>query len=350
MRRSSSRETGRPKVTARAGRPMRCRTVARVAVGCAACRPRDRADALVRCASVAAIRSRRRPTATTPVVLVHGWGGSFQTTWRHSGFTELLADAGRTVIGVDLLGHGEAPKPHDPEAYADLTARIVDALPDEPVDASASRSGRSRCCGWPTRQPERFRRLVLAGHRPQRVRARRGAARKRILAGVEGTADPRRQRGPPVRPVRRPAGQRPPSRSPPCMKRPDEGPFTAERAGGRRVPGARRHRRPRLRRSRRRARRRRCPTPGWSCCATSTTSPRRSRSGSSTPRSSSSTPSLADGAAGHDRRRRRRRAAASPAASSPSRPRPCTGSAPTPTTPAPSPASSRSRAARAATR
>ncbi|HEU4841145.1 MAG TPA: alpha/beta fold hydrolase [Ilumatobacteraceae bacterium] len=50
-----------------------------------------------------------------PVLLVHGWGGSFDATWRRSGFTELLADAGREVIGVDLLGHGDAPKPHDPE-------------------------------------------------------------------------------------------------------------------------------------------------------------------------------------------------------------------------------------------
>ena len=54
-----------------------------------------------------------------PVVLVHGWGGSFATTWQHSGFTDLLADAGREVVGVDLLGHGTAPKPHDPDEYAD---------------------------------------------------------------------------------------------------------------------------------------------------------------------------------------------------------------------------------------
>ena len=61
---------------------------------------------------------------------------------RHSGFTELLRDAGRTVIGVDLLGHGTAPKPHDPEAYDDLTTRVVEALPDEPVDADRILAGR----------------------------------------------------------------------------------------------------------------------------------------------------------------------------------------------------------------
>ena len=37
---------------------------------------------------------------TSSVVLVHGWGGSFEATWQRSGFTELLRDAGREVIGV----------------------------------------------------------------------------------------------------------------------------------------------------------------------------------------------------------------------------------------------------------
>ena len=72
---------------------------------------------------------------TPPVLLVHGWGGSYDLTWAQTPLVPLLEDAGRRVIGVDLLGHGEAPKPHDPEAYADLTLRIEEALPDEPVDA-----------------------------------------------------------------------------------------------------------------------------------------------------------------------------------------------------------------------
>ncbi len=65
----------------------------------------------------------------TPVALVHGWAGSFASTWQQSGFTELLADAGRPVIGIDLLGHGSAPKPHQVEAYHDLTERVL-ADPD----------------------------------------------------------------------------------------------------------------------------------------------------------------------------------------------------------------------------
>jgi pimeloyl-ACP methyl ester carboxylesterase len=100
---------------------------------------------------------------SAPVVLVHGWGGSFKNTWQKSGFTALLEDAEREVIGVDLLGHGEAPKPHDPEAYDDLTVRIVDALPDGPVDAVGFSLGALTLLRLACREPHRFSRLVLAG-------------------------------------------------------------------------------------------------------------------------------------------------------------------------------------------
>ena len=70
-------------------------------------------------------------------MLVHGWGGSFATTWERSGFTALLADAGRPVVGVDLLGHGAAPKPHDPAAYDDETD--PEALPQPLTDAELRR-------------------------------------------------------------------------------------------------------------------------------------------------------------------------------------------------------------------
>ena len=125
------------------------------------------------------------PASLPPVVLVHGWGGSFATTWERSGFTALLADAGREVIGVDLLGHGTAPKPHDVEAYADLTIRVVDALPAGPVDAVGFSLGAMTLLQLATREPHRFRKLVLAGigrnvfeHDPEAV--------KRIVEAIEG--------------------------------------------------------------------------------------------------------------------------------------------------------------------
>lgn len=121
------------------------------------------------------------------VVLVHGWGGSFAATWQATGFTELLADAGKTVIGVDLLGHGDAPKPHDPEAYADLTERVLDALPDEPVDAIGFSLGAMTLLRLAAEQPDRIERLVLAGIGRNVVEPDdRGIPG--ILAAIEGNA------------------------------------------------------------------------------------------------------------------------------------------------------------------
>ena len=123
-----------------------------------------------------------------PVLLVHGWGSSFERTWVSTGVSALLEDAGRTVIGVDLLGHGDAPKPHEPEAYADLTARLVDVLPiDGPVDAVGFSLGAITVLELACREPERFGRIVVAGI-GQSVFERDPEQAKRIVAGVRGLA------------------------------------------------------------------------------------------------------------------------------------------------------------------
>ncbi len=121
--------------------------------------------------------------------MVHGWGGSFATTWERNGVTALLADAGREVIGVDLLGHGAAPKPHDPEAYADLTARVLEQLPEEPVDAVGFSLGALTLLRTAIAHPGRFQRLVLAGI-GRNVFERDDEGTQRILAALDGEADP----------------------------------------------------------------------------------------------------------------------------------------------------------------
>jgi pimeloyl-ACP methyl ester carboxylesterase len=100
---------------------------------------------------------------TVPVALVHGLGSSFAHGWRDPGWVDLVEDAGRTVIGIDLLGHGAAPAPHDPAAYAHLEARVLDALPDEPVDAIGFSLGAHVLLRIAAADPARFRRLVVIG-------------------------------------------------------------------------------------------------------------------------------------------------------------------------------------------
>jgi len=98
-----------------------------------------------------------------PVLLVHGFATSSARTWGETGWIDLLQDAGREVMAVDLLGHGEAPKPHDPAEYDALEQRVLDAMPDEAVDAVGFSLGARTILVLASQHPERFGRIVVAG-------------------------------------------------------------------------------------------------------------------------------------------------------------------------------------------
>lgn len=100
-----------------------------------------------------------------PVLLVHGFASSFERNWRELGWVDLLADAGRDVIPVDLLGHGSAEKPHDPAAYTDLASRVQAALPEDgsPVQAIAFSLGARLLLEVASAHPDRFDKIVVGG-------------------------------------------------------------------------------------------------------------------------------------------------------------------------------------------
>jgi len=127
-----------------------------------------------------------------PVVLLHGWAGSFRETWQSTGMDALLEDGGRSVIGVDLLGHGEAEKPHDPAAYAHLDRWLLDRLAGEApvVDAVGFSLGAMTVLGALVAEPSRFGRVVLAGIGNGMLEERDADESKKIVAALEGTGDP----------------------------------------------------------------------------------------------------------------------------------------------------------------
>lgn len=103
-------------------------------------------------------------TPLPPVLLAHGFASSFEYNWRLPGFADLLGDAGRTVIPFDFPGHGNAPKPHDPDAYDDLAGALGQALPDGgQVDAVGFSLGATTLLRLASRVPDRFRKIVVAG-------------------------------------------------------------------------------------------------------------------------------------------------------------------------------------------
>ena len=98
-----------------------------------------------------------------PVVLVHGFATSSARTWGENGWLDLLADAGRETVPIDILGHGTAEKPHDPAAYADLEGYVADRLPEGPVDAIGFSMGARLLLGVAITASHRFRRIVTLG-------------------------------------------------------------------------------------------------------------------------------------------------------------------------------------------
>jgi pimeloyl-ACP methyl ester carboxylesterase len=102
-------------------------------------------------------------TDATPIALVHGFASSFDHTWRKNDWLEILGDAGRTIIPVDLLGHGEAPRPTDPAEYGNVDELVNRALPAGPLDALGFSAGAGILVRLAVDHPGRFRRLALLG-------------------------------------------------------------------------------------------------------------------------------------------------------------------------------------------
>ena len=102
--------------------------------------------------------------ADLPVLLVHGFASSFERNWREPGWVDILTEEGHQVLGVDLLGHGEAAKPHDPAAYAHLEQDVVRALPATgTVNAIGFSLGAQLLLRVAAADPGRFGRLVVGG-------------------------------------------------------------------------------------------------------------------------------------------------------------------------------------------
>jgi pimeloyl-ACP methyl ester carboxylesterase len=98
-----------------------------------------------------------------PVVLVHGIATSSARTWGDNGWLDLLADAGRTAIPLDQMGHGTADRPTDPAAYDRLEDDLLERFPAEPVDAIGFSLGARTLLTIASAHPERFHSLVVAG-------------------------------------------------------------------------------------------------------------------------------------------------------------------------------------------
>ena len=112
-----------------------------------------------------------------PILLLHGFASSSQLNWRGSGWVDALTAAGRTVLTVDLPGHGRSAAPAELDAYrpsrirADLLQLLMDAGvrpladgdPTAGVDIVGYSLGSRLAWEFGATQPELVHRMVLGG-------------------------------------------------------------------------------------------------------------------------------------------------------------------------------------------
>jgi pimeloyl-ACP methyl ester carboxylesterase len=102
-----------------------------------------------------------RPSA---LILLHGFGSSFDHNWRQTGWVDILADFGVTVPAIDLPGHGSSSPLTDPADYAEADEEIRRVLPANGLIAGVGFSaGADMLLRLAVAEPERFERIVLLG-------------------------------------------------------------------------------------------------------------------------------------------------------------------------------------------
>ena len=127
---------------------------------------------------------------TCPVLLVHGFASSAEHNWRQPGWLDLLAEAGRETVAVDLLGHGRAPRPTSPADYESVESRVAAEIAGcELVDAVGFSAGAHILLRLAAAEPRRFRRLALLGIGAGGL-ADGGGGAEPIIAALEGEPDP----------------------------------------------------------------------------------------------------------------------------------------------------------------
>jgi pimeloyl-ACP methyl ester carboxylesterase len=129
------------------------------------------------------------------VLLVHGFATSRVENWRRLGWLSAFERRGYRTIALDLRGHGESDKPHDPAAYGrdrmtgDITA-LMDHLALGPVILMGYSMGAHLSLRLALDAPGRVDRLILGGVGGRLITGSPPAAGSMTMAEALATEDP----------------------------------------------------------------------------------------------------------------------------------------------------------------
>ena len=118
------------------------------------------------------------------IAFLHGWGGSWDSTFAAHGWPRALAERGRIAVPVNLPGHADPGASHDPAAYSDLAADVHARLGDGPLDLVGYSLGAKIAMAIAVRWPHAVGRVVLIGVGNNALRAEPSA--QAVIAALEG--------------------------------------------------------------------------------------------------------------------------------------------------------------------
>ncbi len=103
-----------------------------------------------------------------PILLIHGFASNNAVNWRSTGWVDTLTKAGYRTIAMDVRGHGESAKLHDPEQYrlpalAADAASLIDHLGLGRVDVMGYSMGGRIGVMLALDHPDKVRSLVIGG-------------------------------------------------------------------------------------------------------------------------------------------------------------------------------------------
>ncbi|MGE5501026.1 MAG: alpha/beta fold hydrolase [Ignavibacteriales bacterium] len=108
------------------------------------------------------------PREGRAALLIHGFASNRNEAWKRTGWYAAFERRGQRVVALDLRGHGESGKPHDPAAYgrgrlvADVI-ELMDALTLKDVDLFGYSMGARVALKLALEHPERVWNLILGG-------------------------------------------------------------------------------------------------------------------------------------------------------------------------------------------
>jgi pimeloyl-ACP methyl ester carboxylesterase len=129
--------------------------------------------------------------ADPAILLLHGFSSSSEASWARNGWLDILGDTGRHVIAPDLMGHGNADKPHDPAAYADMEQQVHDMIADtRDVDVVGFSMGARMALCVEAMFPGTFGRIVAGGVGANLFAVREPSTMADALEGKAEALDP----------------------------------------------------------------------------------------------------------------------------------------------------------------